>query len=105
LNVNAAADFSLSAAPASQNVARKSQGSYTVSIGAANGFSGAVTLSVNGVPSRTSSAFSPSSITGSGNSTLTISVNKPAQPGSYPLVITGSSGNLTHTAHVTLVIQ
>jgi hypothetical protein len=105
LNVNAAADFTLSGTPASQTVARKSQGSFTVSIGAVNGFSGTVALSVNGVPSRTSSSFSPSSITGSGNSTLTISVNKPAQPGSYPLVITGSSGNLSHKANVTLVIQ
>jgi uncharacterized membrane protein len=105
LNVNAAADFTLSATPPSQTVARKSQGSFTVSIGAVNGFSGTVALSVSGVPSRTSSSFSPSSITGSGNSTLTISVNKPAQPGTYPLVITGSSGNLSHKANVTLVIQ
>jgi uncharacterized membrane protein len=105
LVVSAAADFTLTAAPSSLTVARKNSGSYTVSISALNAFSGTVALSVSGIPSRTSSSFSPSSITGSGQSTLTISPNKPAQTGTYPLVITGTSGNLSHSANVTLVIQ
>jgi uncharacterized membrane protein len=105
LNVSAAAGFSLSATPSSRAIARKSQGTYTVSIGALNGFSGSVLLSVTGVPGRTSASFSPSSVTGSGSSTLTINVNKPAQPGTYPLVINGSTGNLSHSANVILVIQ
>ena len=105
LNVSAAADFTLTATPSTLTIARKSQGTYTVSIGAVNGFSGTVALSVSGVPSRTSSSFSPSTVTGSGTSQLTISVNKPAQPGTYPLVINGSSGNLSHSANVTLAIQ
>jgi hypothetical protein len=105
LNVSAVADFNLSATPSSRTIARKSQGTYTVSIGALNGFTGSVALSVTGAPGRTSASFSPSSVTRSGSSTLTISVNKPAQPGTYPLVVTGSSGNLSHSANVTLVIQ
>ena len=105
LVVSAATDFSLSATPTSITVARKSQGSYTVSVAPVNGFSGTVTLSVSGVPSRTNSSFTPPTITGSGNSTLTISVNKPAQPGTYPLAVTGTSGNLTHSVNFTLVIQ
>jgi len=105
LTVSAAADFTLSAVPSTLSVARKSQGSFTVSIAAVNGFSGTVALSASGVPARTSSSFSPTTVTGSGNSRLTISVNKPAQPGTYPLVITGTSGNLSHSTNVTLVIQ
>jgi len=105
LIVSAAADFTLSATPSSLTVSRKSSGEYTISVSALNGFSGIVALSVSGVPSRTSSSFNPSSITGSGNSTLTISPNKPAQVGTYQLVIAGSSGNLNHSADVTLVIQ
>jgi hypothetical protein len=105
LVVSAAPDFTLSATPSSLSVARKSSGTYTVSMSALNGFSGSVSLSVSGVPSRTSFSFNPSSITGSGKSTLTISPNKPAQTGTYQLVITGSSGNLSHGANVTLVIQ
>ena len=105
LVVSAAADFTLTAMPSSLTVARKSSGSYTVSISALNGFSGTVALSVSGVPSRTSSSFSPSSVSTSGQSTLTIGPNKPAQTGTYQLVITGTSGNLSHSASVTLVIQ
>lgn len=105
LVVSAAADFTLTATPSSLTVARKSSGNYIVSISALNGFSGTVALSVSGVPARTSSSFSPSSVSTSGQSTLTISPNKPAQTGTYQLVITGTSGNLTHSANVTLVIQ
>jgi hypothetical protein len=105
LVVSAAADFSLSATPSSLTVTRKSSGKYTISVSALNGFSGSVVLSVSGLPSRTSSSFNPSSIAGSGNSALTISPNKQAQIGTYQLVITGSSGNLNHSANVTLVIQ
>jgi len=105
LVLSAPTDYSLSATPTSGTIARKSQGTYTVSVAPVNGFAGTVTLSVSGVPSRTSSSFSPSTISGSGNSTLTISVNKPAQPGTYPLVVTGTSGNLSHSVNLTLVIQ
>ena len=105
LVVSAATDFTLSATPSSTTIARKSQGTYTVSVTPVNGFTGTVTLSVTGVPSRTSSAFTPATITSSGNSTLTISVNKPAQPGTYPIVVTGASGNLSHSVNLTLVIQ
>jgi hypothetical protein len=62
-------------------------------------------LSVSGVPTKTSSSFSPSSITTSGTSTLTISPNPQAPVGTYPLVITGSNGSLTHSGTVTLLIQ
>ena len=93
------------ATPASLTIARKSQDSFTVSVAPLNGFSGTVSLSVTGLPQKTTSAFSPASITGSGNSLLTISVNKPAQTGTYPLVVTGTNGNLSHNANLTLVIQ
>ena len=105
LAVNAASDFSLTANPTSVSVPRKSQGNYTVSIGTINGFSGSVALSVSGLPKLTNYTFSPASITGAGTSALSIKVNQPAQPGTYPLVITGTSGNLSHSANVTLVIQ
>jgi len=105
LAVSAPTDFTLSATPTSTTIARKSQGTYAVSVAPVNGFTGTVALSVSGVPNRTSSSFNPATIIGSGSSTLTISVNKPAQPGTYPLVVTGSSGNLSHSVNVTLVIQ
>jgi uncharacterized membrane protein len=42
---------------------------------------------------------------GSGTSTLTIKVNRPAAPGTYTRTITGTSGSLSHSQNVTLIIQ
>jgi len=105
LVMSAQPDFSLTATPSSLAIARKSQGNYTITVAAINGFNGGVALSLTGLPSRTSSSFTPATIAGSGKSTLTISVNKPAQPGTYPLAVIGTSGNVSHSANITLVIQ
>jgi hypothetical protein len=102
-------DFSLSVSPTSRTVNRGSSTSYTITLTSVNAFSGSVSLSVSGLPSRTSGSFNPSSVTlgagGSGTSTLTIKVNRPATPGTYTLMITGTSGSLSHSQPVTLIIQ
>src|SRR5712692_6143461 len=104
LTVNGPKDFSLSAAPNSQTVAPSGSTSYTATVGAINGFSGSVGLSVSGLPANASGSFSPASVTGSGSSTLTVSTTCSISPGSYPLTITGTSGGLSHNASVTLVV-
>jgi len=98
------ADFSLSASPSSQMISRHG-GSvmYGVTITPSNGFTGTVTLSVSGLPSRASAGFSPNPATTS--STLTVSTSNGTTAGSYTLVITGVSGSLTHTTTVTLVVM
>ena len=63
-------DFTISVSPTSLNVTRGTSGSYTVTIGAVNGFAGTVSLSVTGLGSRVTATFSPTSVTGSGTSTL-----------------------------------
>ncbi|HET7080968.1 MAG TPA: hypothetical protein VFM49_26345, partial [Chloroflexia bacterium] len=102
-------DFSLSVSPTSRTIARRSSGTYTVNLTSANGFSGNVSLSVSGLPRRTSGAFSPNPVAlasgESGSSTLTVTVNRQASPGTYTLTITGTGGGKTHTQQVTLVIQ
>jgi kumamolisin len=100
-----AVDFSLSDFPASLTIARSSSGNSTVTVSAVNGFSSAVSFTLQGLPSKTNYSFTPSSVTGSGSSTLKISVNRPASPGTYPLTITGTGGGLTHTVGLTLTIQ
>jgi hypothetical protein len=102
-------DFSLSVSPTSRTIARRSSGTYTVNLTSANGFSGNVSLSVSGLPRRTSGAFSPNPVAlasgGSGSSTLTVTVNRQAAPGTYTLTITGTGGGKTHTQQVTLIVQ
>jgi uncharacterized protein (DUF58 family) len=99
------ADFSVSASPSSQTVSRGLKTTYTVSVTALGPFSGAVNFSVSGLPTRTSSSFSPTSVTGSGNTTLTISTKPRTATGTYPLTIKATSGGLAHSATVNLVIQ
>jgi hypothetical protein len=96
-------DFTLSASPASRTISRGSGTSYVVTITPVNGFSGSVSLSVSGLPNRTSGSFSPNPVTSS--STLSVSTARPTHGGSYQLTITGTSGGITHTTQVTLVVQ
>jgi hypothetical protein len=98
-------DFSLSATPTSQTVSPNGSTSYTASIAALNGFSGNVSLSVSGLPSGASGIFNPTSVTGSGSSTLNVSTTCAVAAGSYPLTISGTSGTLSHNASVTLVVS
>ena len=99
-------DFGLSASPGSQTVIQGSSTTYTVNVNALNGFNGSVSLSASG-PSGVSFDFSPSSVTGSGSSTMTVNVGSNTTPGAYTLTITGTdaTGNLTHVTTVTLVVN
>jgi hypothetical protein len=98
-------DFTISVSPASLTVTRGNSGTYTVTIGAVNGFSGTVTLSVAGLGSRVTATFNPTSVNGSGTSSLRVSVGSRATRGTRALTITGVSGSLSHSATANLVIQ
>ena len=95
-------DFSLSASPASQTVAQGGSTTYTTTVSPSGGFSGSVSLSVSGLPSGASGSFSPNPATGTSTLSVTTSATSPA--GTYPLTIAGTSGSLSHTTQVTLVV-
>jgi galactose oxidase-like protein/glyoxal oxidase-like protein len=97
--------FSISASPSGQTVSRGSKTTYTVTVARTGSFSSTVNLTVSGLPKRTSASFNPTSVSGSGISTLTITANRPAPVGNYPLTITGTSGSLTHSSTVNLTIR
>ena len=78
--------------------------SFSVNVGASGGFSGTVGLGVSGLPTGATGVFNPASIGTSGSSTLTISTLSSIVAGSYPLTITATSGSLSHTTGVTLVV-
>jgi len=101
----AISDFTISGSSASQTVNQGNGASYTISITASNGFSGTTALSISGVPANTTTSFNPTSVPGTGQSTLTVTTSASTPTGSYPLTITGTSGSLIHTTQVTLVVQ
>jgi len=98
-------DFTISVSPASLNVSRGNTGNYTVTIGAVNGFTGTVNLSVSGLGSRVTASFNPTSVTGSGTSTLSVVVARNASRGARTLTISGTSGTLSHSTSATLNVQ
>jgi hypothetical protein len=98
-----APDFTITAAPASRTISRGGSTTYTVTITPVNGFNGNVTLSVSGLPSRSSGSFSANPATST--STLTVTTSKGGNKGTFTLTITGRSGALTHPAPVQLVLN
>jgi hypothetical protein len=98
-------DFTIAATPASRTVTQGSSTTYTVSIGAVNGFAGTVSLAVAGAPAGTTTTFTPTSVTGSGSATLTVTTTSATAAASSTLTITGTSGPLRHSASVTLGVQ
>ncbi|HKS75404.1 MAG TPA: galactose oxidase-like domain-containing protein [Terriglobales bacterium] len=99
------ADFTLSVSPSSQTVKRGSQTTYTVTISPSGPFSSTVKFSGVGLPKNTTATFNPTSVVGSGTSTLKVSVRKPAKTGTYQLTVTGTGGGTAHSQSVGLVIQ
>jgi kumamolisin len=106
LSVTAAAtgDFTISAG-SPVTVKRGSSAGDTVTITAVSGFTGTVSLSASGTKRGVSVNFSPSSVTGSGNSTMTVKANKNAAAGTYTVTVTGTSGSLVHSTSVSLTVQ
>jgi hypothetical protein len=105
ITINPAPDFSISASPSSQSTIQGGNVAYTVSISPLNGFADVVNFSVSGLPSGASVSFAPSSVTGSGSSTLTVTTSAITPVGTYALTISGATATLNHSANVTLNVN
>ena len=97
--------FTISATPGSQTVKKGASTTYTAKITAVNGFSGVVAFSVSGLPALATATFNPTSVTGSGSSTVTVSTMKKTPVGTFSLKITGTSGPLAQSATVSLKVS
>ena len=97
-------DYTLSATPATVSTAVSSSASSTIVVSALSGFSGAVNLTASGMPSGVTASFAPAAVTGSGASTLTLTASASAAVGTYPIVVKGVSGSLSHTITVSLTV-
>src|SRR2546427_114225 len=106
-------DFSISAAPSSLTIHLGSSGTSTITLSSLNGFAGTVSLSPSIACSGTciiypTATLNPTSVTlaagGAGTSTLTVSTTGLTTPGTYVVLITATSGSITHTVTVTVQV-
>jgi hypothetical protein len=85
-------------------VARGSNNSTSVTATATSG-TPAVGLGVSGLRKFTNANFSANPVAATGSSTLTISANKNASPGTYTVSVTGSDASGSQSAPLTLTIK
>ena len=106
LNIVDTPDFNFSVFPSSILTAQgTTSGPATVAATAVLGFTGTVTVNVSGLPSGvTTTPLAPFNIAVSGNQQMTLTVASNVPTGNYPLVLTGTSGALMHTADLGLTV-
>ena len=119
--------FTLSANPTSRTVAQGGSASYTITVTSVGGFSNSVALSASNLPTGTTASFNPTSVTPTGNSTLTLTttgptsgsltgtikseprnrsqLDNPTPLGSYTITVTGASGSITKQITVDLTVN
>jgi uncharacterized membrane protein len=105
-------DFSVSSATASQTViAGQTTAPYQLTIApnpSGSSFSSAVVFSCTGLPADTQCLFSPSTPVTPGSSAvdlvMSISSGAATSAGTYPVTVTGTSGSLSHSAAVSLIV-
>ena len=96
--------FSLSASPGSVSIAQGGAGSTTITSTVTGGFSSAIALTYSGQPSGVTIGFNPSSITGAGTSSMSITAGSSVAPGTYTITVTGTSGSTVETTTVSLTV-
>jgi serine protease len=99
-----APDFTMGATPPTQSVVQGVSASYTVSVSSVNGFSGAVDLTINGLPAGASATLTPGTISGGAGSSILDVTTAGVAPGSYTLTVTGTSGTTVRSTSVVLTV-
>jgi hypothetical protein len=109
VNASSLSTFGVSASPSSLSLSQGASGTATVTVASAGGFSSATALSVSGLPTGVTAAFSPGSVTppanGSAAAVLTLTASAAATTGASTLTITATSGSVSHTTALTLQVD
>lgn len=96
--------YALSASPGSVSIVQGNSGSSTITSTVSGGFDSAVTVSASGEPTGVTITFNPTSITGTGSSTMSIVVASTVAAGTYTITVSGKSGSTTETTTVSLTV-
>jgi hypothetical protein len=91
-------DFAVTATPSNSAIAPGGVATFSISVSAVAGFTGAVGLEATGCPSGATVTFSPQSISGSGVATMTVAMPANAAPGTFQIAVAGTSGTLVRSA-------
>jgi hypothetical protein len=91
-------DFSVAVTPATQAIAPGQTGTFTATVGAQGGFGESVTLSAAGQPPGATVSFVPTSITGAGISTVSVSLPPDVPEGAFAITVAGTSGTSVRSA-------
>ncbi|HEV2990987.1 MAG TPA: RHS repeat-associated core domain-containing protein [Candidatus Angelobacter sp.] len=91
LTITASSSFNVTASPNTANVIQGKTGAYAVTLNSGDGFSQLAQLSVSGVPAGVTASFSPTQITASQISTLTVTAPAGQLTGNTVLTITASA--------------
>jgi subtilisin family serine protease len=75
-----------------------------ISVTSVSGFAGSVGLSASGLPSGVTASFAPASVMGSGSTVMTLTLGPNVVPGLYSFPVTATSGSITRTINVQLLI-
>lgn len=100
-------DFQLFAGPSTLNLSTTGNQELTIALVPINGFNGAATVTVSGLPTGVSLENPPLPLVANIPQTLWLNpANGPgtATAGQTPITITATSGTVTHTAQVNLVV-
>lgn len=100
-------DFTLSVSPTSAVVVRGNAAVYTITVTPTNAFTGAVDLSVSGLPAGATGTFDPDPVTvpPAGFSTLRVATTSTTKHGTYTVTVTGVAGTVRHSVSVGLQVK
>lgn len=100
--------FSVAVVPTTQSWTISGSGTqqptYTVNQSITGGYSGTVTYSVSGLASGMTGAFSPTTITGAGSNTLTLSFPSTQTPATTTFTVSGTDGTNTHSVNPVITV-
>ena len=105
-NAGTAPNFAVAASPTVLNLKPGGSATTTVALTPANGFTGTVDLvaTVIGAPAGVTATLGTSTLSGAGQTTLTVDTTAATPGGNYAITVTGASGGLQHTAYVQLAL-